>query len=323
MISHGKGKALARILHHERDGGYMTQKVGRRFKGLENEPFLKVEPDDVLAVLGDNPESGIVYGVLAEPLIKSEKVPDWGRLHWFREVEDDDVYVLKEGMQIAFDILKECNLHRTLPIDIEVRCPRGQFAGVYYFNPKSSDSMELRPKEFESPDEIAAMLVHEMGHSVWFRLLNSSVQAKWIGLYTSTMKMYRTNMKSIKDMFYFLVQDGSVAACRRNLPADELDLFNACIDYLRRLKGLDTRNVNTLIKTDKKSLEKLKLLWPRTSLDVLSTANEDDGITDYAKKSVEEFFAETFRVRLTHGKGHLPGKVDRYLTKSINIASMN
>lgn len=314
-------KTLALVMHHERSGGYIACRINRRFRGMEHEPHLTVDEDDVLAVLGKRPHSGIVYGVLAEPLLRSESVEPWGQVHWFRELEPDDRYVFDESLNIAHDILAEANLTTTLPLDIEVRSPRGQYAGVYYYNEKEGDSIEFRPREFESADLMAELIVHEMGHSVWFRLLNSAIHAKWIGLYTGTMRLYKTTPKQIERMFHYLVQDGNVNQCKSNLPSDKVDLFVGCMEHLKRLKGLEPKHVNKLLATGRESLEKLRLLWPRTAIDVLSTANEEDGITDYAKKNVEEFFAETFRVRLVHGRGRLPSKVDAFLDKSLAVAT--
>lgn len=294
-------------------GESATEVTGVSEKGVpydEQQPF-DIRRKDVVAALGFRPNFGTAYGCRIEPFLRTVESEAWGSLHFFTKLSPEDKEKLKVGLTTVMKKLRHHGLQGFLPIDIEIRVTKGKYAGMYkhFGSPEKQDRMILHPSDWSSS---AYVVAHEAAHGVWFNLLTAKQRAKWIELYHAYLTVAECDSETVKALRNdFCGQtEEHVRDFKGQLEEDEALVFELCIEHITSYHGLSIVNIDSLI--DAESGDVLKKMWPTSK--VLKTDWEYP-ISEYAAKSVEEFFAEALSFHLT-GK-QIPKKVRALLDATV------
>lgn len=284
--------------------------VNERGLPYETDSNFEVPLKDLVSVLGRNPVFGTSYGQKIEPFLKTIEVDGWGQLHLFVKLQDEDRDALKTGLKKALSKLKYHGLTGFLPVDIEVRNPRGRWAGMYQFQPKEErDTILLHPKAWQN---VPLLLLHEAAHGVWFRLMGKKAKSKWIELYHHYVKVKDCDSRVVRELrTNFCGQDvEGIKDFRGQLEEDVVPVFDACIEHIQTHHSLNVKALDMLILSgDGKFVSNL---WPTSQ--VLHTDYEYP-VSEYAATKPEEFFAEAVSMYLTGTK--FPSRISSLIENTL------
>jgi len=281
-----------------------TEVQGTVHKGMPyTEEVFDIRVKDVVAVLGRRPPIGTAYGCYIEPWLYTVESPVWGDIHVFTKLDNETKTAVQKALGRAAAKLKSAGLTGFLPIDIEIRAPKGKYAGKYHWfsSPEKRDRMILHPADWSTGLYI---VLHESAHGIWFNLMSKKQRAQWIALYHSYLTVTACDAETVRGLRDdFTGQSGEhVKDFRGQLAEDVAPVFDLCIEHVTSYHGLSVTNVDALIDADSGAL--LKPMWPTSK--VLKTDYEYP-ISEYAMKSPEEFFAEAFGYHMSGTK--IPKKV--------------
>lgn len=268
---------------------------------------------NIVANLGQRPPPGNAYGCLIEPFVKSSIHTDWGDIHWHVWMAKSERLALKKGLDNIASKLKSQKLFGFVSsgnLAIEVRPPKGQFAGMYHYKTvkgEAKDRMILKPKH---DVDMGYLVAHESGHGVWFRLMSSRMHARWIRLYHSYMKTTAYSPHDLRKLRDSYIEDSmSVKDFRSQLPEEACIVFDSCISTLCSDTRISQRSLDILASNG--MLDTIKEDWPLS----MSDSDFDIALTEYGTKNPEEFFAEAFALHIT-GK-QLPKRVNSVMQKTL------
>lgn len=297
----GKTKnKLVRVVNP--DGDPLVVRVeGSKAKNQRTTEECKI--DLVVINLGNYLEVpyGTVYNCLVEPFLSSTDT-DWGPLHYYRKLEEDEKAKLKKALHRCWTKLKEAKLTGFAPITLELRHKKGSIAGSYSV-PKDdslSDIMTIRPESFLRED-LDYVVFHEAGHGIAFNLMPSQLQLRWIKLYTYYTKLSALDSKELSQIRKTLEQTGEF----KQVDKDHLD---ACLATVKANYGIRRHDLEIMLEHN----ESLEEIWPTHSLDL---TDSDVPISDYATKNVDEMWAEAFAFYMV-GKP-LPKRVKRLVEETL------
>lgn len=101
-----------------------------------------------------------------------------------------------------------------------------------------------------------------------------------------------------------------IKAFRNNLEDTDLAIFDTCVNYIKSNHKLSPDHLGLLVAQG----NGIEDLWPKNPLELSDIC---DTITDYAKRSPEELWAESFRL---HATGiMLPTSIKPIMVKSLSV----
>lgn len=283
---------------------------------LENESDavpVKFGKRDVLANLGKSPRYGSVHGVKVEILHKRNEHSYFGPIRFYTDFADDVMASFRTSMKQLQAKLQKQKLPQ-LPLEIEVRNPRGKMKGTYKYRPqKETDVMVL----YLGPDDVGIdsmeyTFSHEYAHGLHARHVTNKTRANWVKLYHDFVvlsQVSKNDLKHIREGFEG-VQD--LAGFNRDQEEDIQLIIRQALRQVKQVHSLDKSHLQQLLSAG----ESLENIWPTT----LEISSKELALTDYAKKSPEELFAESFAFQFTSRK--LPKKIalamDNTLSRLVN-----
>lgn len=294
VTSSGNKKELMVIVQKNKNAVYGVREKQRSDDHIEH---VEIDPKTIVANLGTNPILGSVYGNSTEVFRGRKELEEWGTVKFFRSLDKKELKHLKRSLLKCSAKIKKLgiDLH---PFVTEIREARGKWDGMYHFRPKKKDGVSLdllqfKPKTFEDAEPL---IYHELGHAIWYRRIDSKLQARWILAYQRAItleKVKPAKIQKILDDFF-----ESNALCKEfahGLEDEENKIFQACLDYANEKHRLSAKHLNVLIYNEKPinqyfTIEDIKL----QDIELV--------LTEYAKESAEEFFAEAVSL-------HLSGKI--------------
>jgi hypothetical protein len=280
----------------------------------EETEYLQYLPNEVIAILGDNPKiGGTVYWCKFEPHLKTMVHDGFGDIHWFFKPLKPFRDQLNQVLDKVFSIMEENKLSSVFPLNVEMRVPSGKYTGTYRYTGRDKteypDTMTLKPKE---GDQLNYVVLHELGHAVWYRLLTHrhKIRARWIKLYHRAITVTEVGAKDVNRILQGIKsQDdgGLVSDYRGQLSEEDQLIFDACVSYVYDYHSIDLIGLDTLLAGD----EDIDNLWP----DTVKLSDMEVQLTEYAQKSVEEYFAEAFSLHFSGKK--LPSVTSQLLEKTL------
>lgn len=284
---------------------------------MANEEPQTVEytAETLVANLGSDPAPGKAYGVDIQPHYGEVQTPI-GPMHIYRKMEDDE----KEAVTIAIKRIKkkvdEQGLGKVFPFTrLEVLNAKGKWAGSYSVSFKSGtpeDMVRLHPKILSDQIYNQYIFAHETGHGIWFKFVSEKIRAEWLEIYNGLTKVSKAKKSEMEELCTSLVaSQQSVREFQRDIEEDELQLFKEALAYLKKHHKLSPEDVNTLLNQNSKVLASI---WPTSA----SFSNSESLISEYAKVSVQEMFAEAYAYHTT-GK-EIPKSVKKLLEKTLKAA---
>lgn len=260
--------------------------------------YVDYDESTLIANLGKKPKVGqTAFRVRVEPYVRTRET-DWGPMLFYRRMKKKEGKALRKSMKDVKTILDDNNLGDILPLSgISIYPKRGKYAGMYkcrFHLTEVYDTMELYPETFEDPTYNNYILMHEIGHAVWYRKTPSKVRARWISLYQERLEVVDDLKDTLKDALEdFLASDESIKAYRGSLDEMNALVFKEAILHIKRYHKLDETSLDTLRQENQ---ERFCELWPEHTA-VLEGVRDDP--SSYAMTKPEEFFAECFAYHMT------------------------
>lgn len=274
---------------------------------------LKITNDEVLANVGNNPEFGdTVFGVKIEPLVSESIIKPFGRIYYYRKLEEIDKSRIVKALDNTAIKLKKYNLTGKLPIEIQVRPKKGKYEGMYhhYGSEEQLDILTIKPQVF---NDLNYLVYHEIAHYIWFNYCTDKTKSLWVNLYHSSVELSAFKTQEIKDIYRKFIDSGEeIKEFRGNLDEKEQDLFDLIISHVNDTHKLTNDDIMILIKSGK--IETLNKLSPIYELE---DSEIKEIVSSYATKSVSEFFAESLSYFWSNKK--ISKKVSKLVLKTLKI----
>ena len=267
---------------------------------LASDEPITMEYDErtLLAALGTKPRVGTTaFGVKIQPFIGQSET-EYGLFNYHRELSDLEKKALRSALKRTYATMSENNLESIFPIGkFNVFPKKGKYAGMYHYRRKGdevNDAIDLHPVTFEDRKYNEYLLLHEYGHAVWYRLMDSAIKAKWIALYHSRLELANVKKEQLdgmlKDLLHFT---GTLKEFLKELPDEERLVFREVLSYIKRYHKLDNYALEIL---HVENTERFASLWPKRAT-IIESVKEDPSA--YAMTKPEEMFAESFAFHLT------------------------
>ena len=279
---------------------------------VEEPTLIDFKPEDVVANLGTSPMIGTVFGCKVEPLVRTLVHESFGDVHFFYKPVKAFRQALWDSLDFAYEQLEKHNLTEFMPCTLEVRQPSGKYAGYYKYSGRDisekPDVLCVKPADISA---INYVVLHECGHGVWFRQLRSSKwRARWVKLYHKAVSVVEIETKEVMRILKGIQEQddtGLVSDYRGQLSEDDQRIFDACTAYISDYHNLDVKALDVLFQSG----DDLTSLWPT----VVHVSDMSTHLTEYAMKSPEEYFAESFGLYMAGKK--LPATTNELMVKTL------
>lgn len=288
---------------------------------LENQRHLTesdrvlISPESVIANLGKDPVNGSAYNCQIEIYQTKREYPGWGTgtVLFYRRLDKETRKLIGRTIKQARAKIDELgiDLH---PFDTEVKEPKGRYEGQYKKVSTRDgsvpvDILTIRPAEFDHLDYV---LMHEVGHGIWFRRLIADIQARWILAYHKAVELQNVKKEDIDQTIAEFVQSGlPCGAFRKTLDEPYSDIWDLCLDFAETKHSLSKKHLDTLIYSGYPVAEFFEV-------DEMTISNMKLVLTEYAQKSPEEFFSEAFALHMSGTK--LPKKLAKLMDLTLASA---
>lgn len=293
-----------------------------------NRDTTDVSAGNVLLNLGPKPRPGKVYGVDTGHIwLKTFEHEFWGPVHVFTRMDAETLNLVRKGLDSTAHIIKKLKLERYVDhIHTELREAKGKWAGMYNHAKEGPSRIWYAPeKAMGSLDAMKNVILHEFGHVLRYNgLTNNGVRASWLKLYNRSVAKNIVDKKTLRTYFQDLsIEYNNDPEMRLNealkaIGPEEEDQKNlrAVLKWFKDIHRLGPKDLEILMSAGQ--LDHLEKLWPSSSIDV---SKLDPLVSEYALKSVEELFAESFALYATGVK--LPERVTKLLERSLSIIRQN
>lgn len=264
---------------------------------------------DILANLGKRPKPGTVFGIKVEILQKTIPHDRFGEIRIYRELDQKQTSAILSGIDVFCKKAKKFGC-LGLSTHVEVRNPHGKYLGYYKYNPKATqDILALRLPKTYSPDEFLYIMSHEYGHGVYHRMSNARTRSKWIRLYHSYVVLSSVKKEELRALLSDIKEAGSLRRFTKSSDENANLVLKYCLKYISSVHNLSKHHIETMLTVS----EDIEEFWPTSALAV---SDKTLVITDYARKSVEELFAESFAY-FFNGR-MLPKKIDKTMRSTLS-----
>lgn len=275
---------------------------------------VEISPESVIANLGKDPINGSAYNCQIEIYQTKREYPGWGTgtVLYYRKLDKETRKLIGRAIKQARTKIEELgiDLH---PFITEIKEPKGRYEGQYKKVSTRDgsvpvDILTLRPAEF---DHLDYLLMHEVGHGIWFRRLTPDIQARWILAYHKAVELQNVKKEDIDQTIAEFVQSGlPCGSFRKTLDEPYSDIWDSCLEFAESKHSLSKKHLDTLIYSGYPVVDFFEV-------DELTISNMKLVLTEYAQKSPEEFFSEAFAF---HMSGGLPKKLVKLMDLTLASA---
>ena len=276
-------------------------------KDEKSPPVIKFEKEDVMAVIGKRPKVGSVYGLKIEPLVRREHFQFWGDSRIYNWFDDEQMKLLKKSLDAAYKTLRKLGVAGYFKVELEVRQPQGKYAGMYKFRPKGdTDILIIKPEL--TMDGLEYLLHHEYAHGIWYRMLTPKMRLSWVKLYHKYITLQQIKEDELKSILQEVESTGSIRAYMREAEDDTKAQVKEVLKHIKNVHSLDTSHLEMMLEND----ESIQDYWPSG----IEMSEKETCITEYARKSPEEFFAEAIAHKFTDRM--LPKRIEELYEKTMS-----
>ena len=262
-------------------------------------------PDEVVANLGPAPAPGKAYGVKIEVLHRRIPTKFFGEIRIMRDFDDTQFKKLKSTLK---SVETEWN-RRKLPetrIDTIIKSQDGKYSGSYRTRSAETDLMTLMPHEDMS--EMSYVVSHELAHGLWYRNFTPRMHNAWVKMYHKAVVLYEIGNKDLVAMLKEIEESEDLFAYIRGCDEETQPVMKAILRYVKQVHGVDKKHLQTALVLG----ESIESYWPHS----IEIGDKELIISDYARKSPEELFAEAFAFHFAGSK--LPKSIARLLEDSLS-----
>lgn len=284
IIANATGKNKLVKCTHEDNTRYKGKVSTPRHKLGEDAEVLDFGRSDVVCNLGKSPNVGSAFGVKIEPLVKVLTDPFFSEIHSYIRVDEKFMGLIEAELKTFRIALKKQRLTTVRPI-LELRARQGKYAGYYRHTPKEDhDTLCVRPGD--DLTEFQYVLAHEYGHAVWFRMMSRGARLRWVKLYHEYITLFNSDDTDLRRVLDEVVTVQSISSAFKNLEEDDVSLLKACVKHISSVHGLNKSHIDMMLEAG----ENIDDFWPVQ----IELSEKELAVTDYAKVSPEELFAESF-----------------------------
>lgn len=279
---------------------------------------ITYEDGDLIAVLGPTPRHGKIYGVSVTPYIKTVENETFGPIHFFRELEKVEKKTLYRALKDVYAMYKEKTSVDFLPLtEIRILPKSGKMTGCYIAKTRDgavSDSIHLMPETFSDYSHNVYVIAHEFAHGLWTRCVPLNYRAKWLSLYQKRLHLSKVGADKLKALLNDLLserQDVLSDYVREIIHGEDGLIIKEVFSYIKRHYRVTLRELDYLIEYNPDALTDM---WPESS--AFSEPFVD--VSQYAMKSVDEFFAESVAFHLAGFT--LPKDIIKAIEKTFKVS---
>jgi hypothetical protein len=283
---------------------------------------------DILVRLGKDPKPGTVYGVdVANVYRKSFVHEAWGPVHFFVKPDKSKIKILRTSLDVTakrldkLDLLSYMGLFQT-----EIRAKKGKYAGMYKHHQDNKSLLWYCLDMSDSLEDMNYVMYHEFGHVLRFNgLTRVKPRARWQRLFQQSIAPVVVTKKQLELLKGHMLDametssEGSLSSIIKDFTGDDDDLIaqvRAFTRWMKQVHHVSAQDLGVLWSAGDK--DTIQSIWPGSSID---TSKLKPVMTDYACKSVEELFAESFAYYAWGKK--IPQHIEKLLEKSLTIIKDN
>ena len=261
---------------------------------------ITIPRSQLVANLGAAPAIGRAYGCEVEPFFRSTVHEFWGNVHYFYKPTKEERSKFNKLLDKAEARLKKFGITKFFPLDVEMRQARGKTAGTFMYKHKGEDTrnvIQFFPKA-EVPNDHT--LFHEVGHGVLIHMFTSPKgRAKWIRAYHSAVHIAETETQKLKKLLKAVESkdhgEENLRDFQGQLEESEAETLDLVLDYISDMHSLNRKELDILLEDG----DSIASMWPTKPLE---SSDMRSIVTEYAMRSWEEFFCESFALHLTGKK---------------------
>jgi hypothetical protein len=192
-------------------------------------------------------------------------------------------------------------------VELEVRQPQGKYAGMYKHRPKGdTDILIIKPDL--TMDGLEYLIHHEYAHGIWYRMMTPKMRLSWVRLYHKYITLQEIKEKELQDILADLEASGSVGGFLREAEENTKAQVKEVLKHILNVHGLNKSHLEMMLEND----ESISEYWPSS----IEMSEKETCITEYARKSPEEFFAEAIAHKFTGRM--LPKRVEELYEKTMS-----
>lgn len=286
---------------------------------------VEVPIKDVIINLGTDPFPGKVHGCDVTNLYRYKKQHEhFSYLHYFYDASDEVKTKLDQAFTKAYKVLKQARLDFLVQPDTciwEVLPYHGEkYAGMYMRSKnteKAPHRFQIRP-EIMPATEWGYVVYHELGHHLHKEFATGSkLQAAWIQLYNSTIKVSNIKKEQSTELLEALLsQEDRPSDFKSVLSEEESVVYKLILKNIQQNHSISVKELDLLFEADYR--DDIRAVWPTRGIAKKDLAPV---ISEYSLKAWTETFAEAIAYRLT-GK-QLPKEVEALVDRTFSFARSN
>jgi hypothetical protein len=271
----------------------------------ENDSAFEFDPKEVVANLGQAPNVGRVYGVQVEPLRERIETSFWGEIQIFHPLDDHKRKELRRAFGEAKKQLVDRMKMPTIPILTQVQTQTGRMLGCYKYRPRA-DLDTLVVKVDDDISDMMYKLTHEYAHGIWFRVMTPKQRMAWINAYHDSLELEELGTDDLDQLLEDVKSYGDLRGFAK-ANAEWAPALKAVVRHIKQTHRLDMKHLDLALALG----DDIDRFWPST----IELSERQLILSDYARKSPEELFAETFSFKCKGTK--LPNKLNELLDKTL------
>lgn len=300
IVRAGNKNRLARVL--EVGDEDVVVKVFEGEKTVE----LDLPMKDVYANLGVSPKVGKVYGTNVEPKRRAFNMDFWGEVVLYVKYDKKQQDKLITLLTKTADKLLDKNLPEP-NIIVHIKERTGKMAGCYkHTKGEAPDILDARP-EHDIISGFDYVVSHEYAHGIWFNHITPKTRLRWIQLYHDYVQLSHVKSKDLEEILNAIVELGTVGAFLKDADPQDKIIVRSALRHVSTVHGISPQHFGLLLNMG----EAVDHLWPKS----LELGEKKLFVSDYARKSPEELFAESFAFWFTGHK--LPKDAQSLLDRTL------
>ena len=293
---------LARVVKVDKDKKKYQAVLEKDAIDGQAAPF-DFNPKEIVASLGRAPKPGSVYGVSVEPLRERIDHSFWGEIRIFAELDGHQRKNLRISLKQVKEKLQKLRMPQ-LPLITEIRAQKGSMLGYYKHKPKSEFDI-LCAKVDDTVSEMDYIVSHEYAHGIWFRHMTPKQRMSWVRMYHDALTLNDVAPKELKSILEDLKQNGDLRSYWQECDEETQNILKAVFRHIKQVHAIDRKHFELALMVG----DDISVYWPKS----VELSEKNILLTEYARKSPEELFAEAFALQFSGKK--LPSKIHDLLDK--------
>ena len=270
----------------------------------DSEPAAEFKTSEVVANLGNSPNAGSVYGIKVEPVRDTLEHPFWGTIYLHHPLDEAELKQFKKALHTVSQKFKSMHLPNNA-IETRVKTQSGKMLGYYKYRPKAECDVLAVMLDPDMSD-LDYRLSHEYGHSLWFRNFTPKMQMAWINLYHEAVQVSSYSDSDLASLLSDIKTSGDVRGFAKENP-DEAPVLKSIFRHIAQTHAMSRSHFEMALALG----EDIDRYWPSS----IELGEKQTILTEYAKRSPEELWAEAFSLSFVGKK--LPSKISALLDKCL------